>query len=221
MTQVEASGTLEPIVPIAIPAGRSSPEISAAFTVIPEVVYSPIDFNGLRPATRNISFRLAKRCSPSRRLCVSPVGKRNGLALDPASCLEERLQRRRASKALSGRLPARWRHNGLPGPLREATQNGGQRATQSRKTLRKSALKSLKKLARANLARAPTSAQPYDWSKLAFGPASASALPTSRPKSSIEVSSRTERSSPFACRSACSAERATLTVTFASTSGCR
>jgi hypothetical protein len=64
-------------------------------------------------------------------------------------------------------------------------------------------------------------ARRYDWSKLAFGPASASALPTSRPKSSIEVCSRTERSSPFACRSACSGERATLTVTFASTSGCR
>ena len=124
MTQVEASGTLEPIVPIAIPAGRSSPEISAAFTVIPEVVYSPIDFNDLRPTTRNIPFRLAKRCPPSRRLCVSPVGKRNGLALDPASCLEERHQRRRVSKALSGRLPARERHNGLPGPLREAHQNG-------------------------------------------------------------------------------------------------
>ena len=43
MTQVEASGTLEPTpLLIAIPAGRLSPDISAAFTVSPEVVYSPI-----------------------------------------------------------------------------------------------------------------------------------------------------------------------------------
>src|SRR3984957_7544428 len=39
IAQVEASGTLEPL--IAMPAGRSSPEISAAFTVAPAVVYSP------------------------------------------------------------------------------------------------------------------------------------------------------------------------------------
>jgi hypothetical protein len=58
-------------------------------------------------------------------------------------------------------------------------------------------------------------------SKLALGPASAKARPTSSPRSSIEVCSRTERSSPFAWRSACSGERATLTVTFDSTSGCR
>ena len=92
-------------------------------------------------------------------------------------------------------------------------------------------LKATKSCAKAQLSdwnrwRAQTCARPafarfYDWSKLALGPASASALPTSSPRSSIEVCSRTERSSPFACRSACSGERATLTVTFNSTSGCR
>jgi hypothetical protein len=88
----------------------------------------------------------------------------------------------------------------------------------SAKSCAKGAAKRLKSLACVNLC-APTAL--YDWSKLALGPASASALPTSSPSSSIEVCSRIERSSPFACRSACSGERATLTVTFDSTSGCR
>ena len=66
----------------------------------------------------------------------------------------------------------------------------------------------------------PASA-PYSRPRLSPGPASASARPTSSPRSSIEVCSRTVRSSPFAWRSACSGERATLTVTFDSTSGCR
>ena len=62
---------------------------------------------------------------------------------------------------------------------------------------------------------------PYSRPRLSPGPASAKARPTSSPRSSIEVCSRTLRSSPFAWRSACSGERATLTVTFDSTSGCR
>ena len=62
---------------------------------------------------------------------------------------------------------------------------------------------------------------PYSRPRLSPGPASASARPTSSPRSSIEVCSRTVRSSPFAWRSACSGERATLTVTLDSTSGCR
>jgi len=86
------------------------------------------------------------------------------------------------------------------------------------KKLHESALKLLESLARVNL-RAPV--RPHHCSKLALGPASANARPTSSPRSSIEVCSRTERSSPFACRSACSGERATLTMTFDSTSGWR
>ena len=62
---------------------------------------------------------------------------------------------------------------------------------------------------------------PYSRPRLSPGPASAKARPTSSPRSSIEVCSRTVRSSPFAWRSACSGERATLTVTFDSTSGCK
>ena len=94
-------------------------------------------------------------------------------------------------------------------------------ATEGPQKLRKRAAKRPKSLASANLCVAAERSQPYSRPRLSPGPASASALPTSSPKSSIEVCSRTERSSPFACRSACSAERATLTVTFDSTSGCR
>ena len=68
-------------------------------------------------------------------------------------------------------------------------------------------------------APAPPARAPHSRPRLSPGPASASALPTSRPRSSIEVCSRTLRSSPLAWRSACSTERATLTVTFDSTSG--
>jgi hypothetical protein len=106
-----------------------------------------------------------------------------------------------------------------PRGLRGASERGSWPATQGRKKLHESAAKRLKSLARVNL-RAPRFV-PHHCSKLALGPASASARPTSSPRSSIEVCSRTERSSPLACRSACSGERATLTVTFDSTSGCK
>jgi hypothetical protein len=91
-----------------------------------------------------------------------------------------------------------------------------------RKKLRKRAANRLKLFVHANLcARRPARLASYSRPRLSPGPASASARPTSSPRSSIEVCSRTVRSSPFACRSACSGERATLTVTFDSTSGWR
>jgi hypothetical protein len=104
-------------------------------------------------------------------------------------------------------------------PLRCASKRALRPDPKARKKLHKTAAKQLKSLARVNLCAPPFVLA--HCSKLAFGPASASARPTSSPRSSIEVCSRTERSSPFACRSACSGERATLTVTFDSTSGCK
>jgi hypothetical protein len=144
-----------------------------------------------------------------------------------------RLKERRQRRLIDGRTPARLgnicppRKQNVPfdkfmaGPrgLRGASERGSWPAAQDRKRLHESAAKRLKSLARVNL-RAPRFV-PHHCSKLALGPASASARPTSSPRSSIEVCSRTERSSPLACRSACSGERATLTVTFDSTSGCK
>src|SRR5580700_14644 len=108
----------------------------------------------------------------------------------------------------------------LSRPLAAAQSEVPRRAAQSRKSCAKAQLSAWNR-SRAQTCARPAFARFYDWSKLALGPASASALPTSSPRSFIEVCSRTERSSPFACRSACSGERATLTVTFDSTSGCR
>jgi hypothetical protein len=173
------------------------------------------------------TFRFARRNGPSGfpGFQFRRRSKRNDprAGVPRASCLKERRQGRRASKDAGAfclrieKHSLRQAHGGLSRPVRDASERGLGSATKRRKKLRKGAAKHLKSLARVNLC-APVL---HHWSKLALGPASASALPTSSPRSSIEVCSRSERSSPFACRSACSGERATLTVTFDSTSGCR
>jgi hypothetical protein len=161
---------------------------------------------------------------PLRALRFIGAGKRNGLGLDSASSREA--PPKGAPRRSDGIPCERSRiRKPLPrrrsGPAFEATSLRLKRisgATQSREKLRESAARRLKSLARATSCAPPSCVH---CSKLALGPASASARPTSSPRSSIEVCSRIERSSPFAWRSACSGERATLTVTFDSTSGCR
>jgi hypothetical protein len=157
-----------------------------------------------------------------RALRFVRAGRRNGLGLDPASCLKERRQRRRVSKGAVW-APSAWRREkvffeAVPPRLRAAFET----RPRTRKKLRERAANRLKSLARVNLcARRCARPASYSRPRLSPGPASASARPTSRPRSSIEVCSRTVRSSPLACRSACSGERATLTATFDSTSGWR
>jgi hypothetical protein len=161
---------------------------------------------------------------PSLLRAMRFAGARNEPDLAPVPPRPDERQCGVSRRTLRGSLPLAETKRSLrqgQGRFRgrvAAPQNDVSGATQSRKRLRESAAKHLESLTRVNLC-APTAL--YDWSKLALGPASANALPTSSPRSSIEVCSRTERSSPFACRSACSGERATLTVTFDSTSGCR
>jgi hypothetical protein len=175
---------------------------------------------------RNVSFRAAKWSFRfSGVFQFRRRSKRNGrrAGVPKASRLKELRQGRRASKDAG--LPLANRKHFLR--RAQGSSRGRSAALRTRflacqstpQKLRESAAKRLESLARVSLC-APTFVLPH-CSKLALGPASASARPTSSPRSSIEVCSRTERSSPFACRSACSGERATLTVTFDSTSGCR
>ncbi len=141
------------------------------------------DSNGLRPGSRNRSFRSAKHSFRFRCFWASPTPETQRPApFCVSSPTRAALARTRPQKVAQRRRQA-------PGIV------------------------GARKLVRAFA--------PYSRPRLSPGPASASARPTSSPRSSIEVCSRTVRSSPFACRSACSGERATLTVTLDSTSGCR
>jgi hypothetical protein len=154
--------------------------------------------------------------TPPRLRALRFVGaeKRNGFGLISGS-----VAKGGASPGTLGEALPLADQNRSSSRFAEPQTEAGGRDSKEGKKLREGAITPLESLGRVNLCAPPFAL--HHRSKLALGPASAKARPTSSPRSSIEVCSRTERSSPFAWRSACSGERATLTVTFDSTSGCR
>jgi hypothetical protein len=140
--------------------------------------------------------------------------KRNGFGLISGSVAKGGASPGTLGEALPARGPKSFFE-----PVRGASDRGLWSRSEGGQKVARRSNHALGIVGARKLVRAPFAL--HHRSKLALGPASAKARPTSSPRSSIEVCSRTERSSPFAWRSACSGERATLTVTFDSTSGCR